>query len=179
MRESRALAALAGALLVVSLGGCTLVGSSTPASPAPQSSTSTALGGLHPVMPKKLTAAKAKSETLRVANSIQALIAKTDIIYVDNHDKLVAKTSTTGAYYGVLRTVNVSKSLDPLEQASAMEKLLIAAGWTEQQVNGATSNYSATLTSDGGKSDSWLLVLAADTTASKPVVVIQLISPDL
>jgi hypothetical protein len=164
---------------ILALAGCTGSHKTTTVS-TPKPTAATALGALEPVFPAKLTPTTAKSETVRVADAIQGLIAKTDIVYVDDHSQLVAATKSTPSYYGVLRTVNVSPSLDPIEQATAMSKLLVAAGWIERKNQSATGSYLDALSSDPDGNKSWFVLLGADSTAAKqPVVTIQLASPDL
>lgn len=164
----------------IALGGCGLVGSSSStATPAPQSSLSSALKPLTPNYPTKLTEAAAKTETVRLAGAIQGLIQGVDIVNVDNTSKLVAATKSAGAYWGVLRVVTTTDGFDAITQATAMEKLLASAGWVERQTSPASDSYAALMSSTdaGGVS---LLLLRADTTPkAPPVVSIQLESPDL
>lgn len=125
----RARRACASVILVVALGAslaaCDLVGSSTATGTGtPKTATASPLNPLLPAFPKKFTSATAGKETIRVADEVQDLIAKTDIVYVDDHHKVVAKTETAASYYGVLRTVSVDPKLDAIAQATAMAKLL-------------------------------------------------------
>jgi hypothetical protein len=171
-----------GVVLMVSLalGGCGLVGSSKSTAPKATSTIASALDGLKPVMPSKLTAATAKTSTVNLANEIDSLVASTDVLYVDDHSKLVPATSSAGSYYGVLRTISVSPGLDPIEQATAMEKLLVAAGWIERDTASPTSTYIAALSSSSDPSKAWFLLLGGDATVAKqPVITVQLASPDL
>ena len=175
VRKVLGVAALAA--ITLALAGC------TSADPTPTKSTSSsALSSLQPVVPKKLTGATAKTATVNLANSIDALISSPDIVYIDNHAELVPATKTVASYYGVLRTITVSSGLDPLQQAEAMEKLLVAAGWKEDQTSTATKGkYLAALSSDiSNPEQSWFLLLGGDSTVAKqPVVTVQLASPDL
>jgi hypothetical protein len=171
-----------GVVLAVSLalGGCSLVGSSKSVAPKPTSTIASALDGLQPVVPSKLTAATAKKATVNLANELDSLIASTDIVYVDDHSKLVPATSTAGSYYGVLRTISVSPELDPIQQATAMEKLLVAAGWVERDTASPTSKYLAALSSSSDPSTAWFLLLGGDNSVPKqPVITVQLASPDI
>ena len=166
--------------MAVALAGCGLVGSSsTLPTPAPTSTQSTALTSLSPTYPKKLTEDAAKTETVRLADAIQGLIAGPDIVNVDNTSKLVAATKSTGAYWGVLRVVTTSKGFDAIAQATAMEKLLVAAGWSERQTTAPTDSYAALLSSTHNGEVSLLLLRADASAAASPVVLIQLESPDL
>jgi hypothetical protein len=179
--RSLSLAALLVVLPAILLGGCTLVGSSTPAStPTPSSSSpADALGELIPTFPASFTDATAEKETARVADAIQALIAKTDIVHVDDHSQMVAATDTSGRYYGVLRTITVATGLDPITQATAMGKLLETAGWIERQKANDTGSYLIAMSSDPDGAKSWFVILGGDSTDTKAsVVTIQIASPD-
>jgi hypothetical protein len=173
----KAVAAVAIVAVGLALAGCT---SGTPTTKV-TSSASSALDSLLPAVPSAITAATAKTATVNLANSIDALIASSDVVYVDNHSELVAATKTDASYYGVLRTITVSASLDPLQQAEAMEKLLVAAGWTKDQTTTDKGKYLAALSSDpAAPQRSWFLLLGGDSTVAKqPVVTVQLASPDL
>jgi hypothetical protein len=170
--------AVAGALAVVfALGGCSLVGSSP--KPAATGTAPSALASLVPTYPAKLTAATAKSETVATADAIQALIASTEIVHVDDHAQLVAATKTTGAYYAVGRAITTSTGFDVLLQGQAMEKLLIQAGWIERQTNTSTTGYMVAMSTytDAGVS---VLELIADSTPGTPAgIELELESPDL
>ena len=176
-------AALAAAIVAaLALGGCT---SATPApnptgAPVPAPTRTTALNALLPTYPAKLTAATAKSTTVSIVDSIQGLIAKQDMVFVDDHAQFVAATSKTGSYYGVLRTISVAKSLDPLAQAEAMEKLLAAAGWIERDTATDKGKFLAAMSSSSTGAKAWFLLLGGDSTNAKsPVVTVQVASPDL
>jgi hypothetical protein len=132
-----------------------------------------------PSYPKKLTAAIAKTETVRVADEVQSLIAKTDIVHVDDKSQLVAKTKTAGAFYGVIRAITLTKSFDAETQGSAMDKLLVTAGWTQRQDSDKSGVY-AVLLSHADAAGTALLVLKADSSVpASPVITLQLVSPDL
>ena len=173
LARSLALALALSALLA----GCGLVGSG--ATTTSSHSPTNALDPLKPVFPTKLTAATAKTETIRIADQIQDLVAGRDIVFVDRHEKLIAATKTAGSYYGVLRTVNVSGSLDPLAQAQAMAKLLETAGWIEREHADDKGKYLVALSSSSDGAKAWFLLLGGDGGDKKPVVTIQLASPDL
>ncbi len=175
MRRAAAVSALL--LATLALAGCTGATPKSTASPSPTS----ALNSLQPVVPKTLNAATAKTATVNLADSIDTLIASTDVVYVDDHSQLVAATKSTPSYYGVLRTITVSTSLDPLQQAEAMEKILVEAGWKEDQTATDKGKYLAALSSNiAAPARSWFLLLGGDSTVTKqPVVTVQLASPDL
>jgi hypothetical protein len=176
VRRAAVVAVIIAASLV--LAGCT---GGTPAStgPATAPSKSSALSPLLPSYPKKLTAAEAKNETVRTADAVQALIAKTAIVNVDDKSQAVAKTKTAGAYYGVLRAITTSKGFDVETQGTAMDKLLVAAGWTQRQDSDKSGVYAALLSSDSAAGTSLILLKADSTVAATPVITIQLVSPDL
>jgi hypothetical protein len=172
-----AIATVVGVALALAVSGCGLVGTSP--TPAPTSTLSTALDALVPSYPADYTAAVAKTNTVRAANAIQALIASTDIVHVDDRSTLVAATSTTGSYYGVERAITVTKGFDLILQAQAMEKLLVQAGWISRQTSTTTAGYSvalSTVTSDG---PAVLLLQADETPGVSPAILIELESPDL
>jgi hypothetical protein len=176
VRRAAALAVLLAASLA--LAGCT---SGAPASSAPTTAPTkaSALSPLLPSYPKKLTASEAKTETVRTADAVQALVAKTSIVNVDDKSQAVAKTKTAGAYYGVLRAITTSKGFDVETQGTAMDKLLVAAGWTQRQTTDKKGVYAALLSSDSAAGTSLILLKADSTVAASPVITIQLVSPDL
>jgi hypothetical protein len=176
----RRVLAVAGILAIAgSLGGCSLVGSSTPQPTSPSSKPSP-LSDLVPAYPKDLTAATAKTVTVRTANAVQGLIAKTDIVTVDDKSELVAATAKAGSFYGVARGVATSSGFDPIAQATAMEKLLVLAGWTAREAKTTTARYAAVLTTatPGGVSVLELQAVARSTN-TPAVVLISIESPDL
>jgi hypothetical protein len=180
-RASRIATATAVVIAVsVALAGCTLVGSGTAHKPKATSTVSSALNALQPVVPKKLTEASAKKASDDVAKQIDDLVASADTVFIDNHEKLIPATKAEGATYAIIRTINVSPGLDPIEQASAMEKLLVAAGWKLEDSTTATGKYLAAMSSSPTAAKSWFLLLGGDSTVKKqPVVTVQLASPDI
>jgi hypothetical protein len=174
LRAVGGVAALAAAL---ALAGCSLVGSSS--SPQPTNTLSTALSALVPDYPAKLTAPVAKSETVRTANSIQALIAATDVVHVDDKSRAVAATKSTGAFYGVERAITTSSGFDVVEQGQAMEKLLVQAGWIERNTSTTTASYTVAMSTYTNAGASVLLLQADATPGAPPAIVIELESPDL
>ena len=106
---------LASAVVVaLALAGCSAGVTPTP-SPTSTASLSNALDSLRPVIPKRMTDATAKTATDNLAKQIDSLVASSDIVYIDNHEKVIKATKTTGATYAVIRTINVSPSLNPLQ----------------------------------------------------------------
>lgn len=141
---------------------------------------SSPLSALAPSYPAKLTAASAKSVTVKTADAIQALISPTDIVNVDNESKLVPATKSTAAYYGVARAVATAKGLDPIQQAEAMEKLLALGGWTKRKSATTKTHYSVLMTRDTAAGTSVLGLQAVEVSKTSPaVVLITLESPDL
>ena len=177
MSVRRALAVAGALAAVVGLAGCSLVGSSP--KPAATGSAPSALAALVPTYPVKLTAASAKKGSVAAADAIQALIASSEIVHVDDQSKLVAATKSTGAFYGVERAVTATKGFDTIDQGVAMEKLLVEAGWIERAQNTGTSAYTVQLTTYTSAGVSALLIEADATPGAPPVILIELESPDL
>jgi hypothetical protein len=175
-------AAGAGALALliavpVVLAGCSLVGSS--ANPAATSSVPSALDALVPSYPAKLTTATAKSGSVKAADAIQGLIASNEIVHVDDQSKFVAATKSAGPFYGVERAVTTKTGFDTIDQADAMEKLLVEAGWIERAQNTSTTSYTVELTTFTSAGVSALLIEADATPGVAPIILIELESPDL
>jgi hypothetical protein len=181
--RARSLVVIATVLAAsIGLGGCTTATSSTAphaATPTTAPTKTSALTALVPTYPKKLTAAVAKTNTVAAADAIQDLIAKTDIVNVDDRSQAVAATKSAGAYYGVLRAITVSKGFDVATQGEAMDKLLVAAGWTQRQDTNKSGIYAVLLSSSNAAGTSLLLLKADSTVPATPVIQLQLISPDL
>jgi hypothetical protein len=176
VRRAGALAAV-GLAFALLLSGCTQGGTS--AKPAPTTTAASALSALVPSYPAKLTTASAKSGTVKAADAIQALIASTEIVHVDDQSKLVAATSSAAAFYGVERAVTTTKGLDVLLQAQAMEKLLVQAGWVSRQTSTNTAGYSVALSTSTAAGTSVLFLQADETPGAAPAILIELESPDL
>ena len=177
-RPLAAIAAVALALTVsFTVGGCGLVGSS--AKPAPTSTLSSALGSLVPTYPAKLTTATARKNTVRAADAIQALIASTEIVHVDDQSKLVPASTSAGSFYGVERAITVKSGFDVILQAQAMEKLLVQAGWVSRQTSSNTAGYSVALSTSTAAGPSVLLLEADEAPGAAPALLIELESPDL
>jgi hypothetical protein len=169
---------LAGVVMLsLLLAGCSLVGSSP--KPTATGTAPSALAALVPTYPVKLTAATAKKGSVAAADAIQALIASSEIVHVDDQSKLVAATKSTGAFYGVERAVTATKGFDTIDQGVAMEKLLVEAGWIERAQNTSTSAYTVQLTTYTSAGVSALLIEADATPGAPPVILIELESPDL
>jgi hypothetical protein len=143
------------------------------------STLSSALDALVPTYPASYTVAVAKTNTVRAADAIQALITSTEIVHVDDQSKLVPATSTTGSYYGVERAITVTKGFDVILQAQAMEKLLVQAGWVSRQTSTSTAGYSVALSAATSDGPAVLLLQADETPGASPAILIELESPDL
>ena len=163
--------------LALTLGGCSLVGSS--AKPAATNTVPSALDALVPTFPATLTPARAKSGSVSAIDAIQALIASSEIVHVDDQSKLVAATKSTGAFYGAERAVTTKSGFDTIDQGVAMEKLLVEAGWIERADNTSTTAYTAQLTTYTPAGVSALLIEADASPGVAPVLLIELESPDL
>jgi hypothetical protein len=171
------LALLVAAGIAVAAVGCT--GAMTPAPSASATHTVTP-SPLSPVMPAKLTADTAKTETVRIADAIEDVVGQSNIVHVDDHSELVAATKTAGSYYGVLRTITLEPSVDPVSLASTIVKKLTAAGWVQRQSSDSSGTSMVTLSSDPSSAESWFVLIGGDSSvAGQSVVTEQLLSPDL
>lgn len=134
---------------------------------------------LVPQYPTPYTADTAKTETIRLATAIDALFPSS-IVHIDNNDRLVDATATSGAYYGVLQNLTITLGLDPVPVATAVATRLVASGWRQLDAKDTSGVHVITLSSGVSAATSWFLVLGGDSrVASQPVVSIQLASPDL
>jgi hypothetical protein len=177
MRHSVAIALVVAAGIAVAATGCT--GTSAPVASATPSPIATD-SPLYPVIPATLTADTAKTETVRIADAIQAVVGPSTIVHVDDHSELVAATKTTGSYYGVLRTITLEPSVNPLGLAATVVKKLKAAGWVQRQASDTGGTSMITLSSDPTAAESWFVLIGGDSSvAGQSVVTVQLLSPDL
>ena len=119
------------------------------------------------------------SMTVAAADAIQALIASTEIVHVDDQSKLVAATTSTGYYYGVERAITAKTGFDVLLQTQAMEKLLVQAGWISRNSTTDTAGYSVALTVATSVGASVLLLQADEAPGAPPAILMELESPDL
>ena len=168
-------AALLAALLTVS--GCT-----APEPPRPAATQAVpADPALKTVFPNDFTGETAKTETVRIADAIVALLPATIVVHVDNTDKLVAATTSSGSYYGVLRIISLDPNNDPVAISKTMVQKLEASGWTmRQSSDNVTGVHLVTLSSNRKPNISWLLQLSGDPRVSgQSVIQLQLVSPDL
>ncbi len=170
----------------MALAGCTADGTSTSGTATP-TATSTASSipvdlssPLHPVYPSPFTAAANEKETVRVAGAIQALIPLANILYVDDHSQVVTATETAGQYYGVLRTITLVATNDPIAQARLIVTKLQGAGWIERQTSDTDGNFFVAMSSDEDSAKSWFVIVGGDTSVAKQsVVTLQVASPTL
>ena len=136
---------------------------------------------LKTVFPNDFTGGTAGAETVRIADAIVALLPATIVVHVDNTDKLVAATSSSGSYYGVLRIISLDPNNDPVAISKTMVQKLEASGWTmRQSSDDVTGVHLVTLSSNRKPNISWLLQLSGDPRVSgQSVIQLQLVSPDL
>jgi hypothetical protein len=166
--------ALGSLALVIALavGGC----AATNASPA--SGTSPLMPGYH--FTHRVAAADAKAETVREADAISALIPKSDVASTSTKAELYS--SSGKSYYAVLRTITVTSGFNAVAKAEAIEKQLVAAGWTRHTAttDKDTGDYLAGLSSTARTTTSWFLLLGGNRSPGKPSTIsIQIGSPDL
>ena len=176
-RRTTAAVTAASLVLLLAVTGC--AASPTPA-PSPTESVP-ADPALSPVFPGDFTGEAAKSETVRIADAIVALLPASIVVNVDNTDRLVPATATSGSYYGVLRIISLAPANDPVAIAKTMVQKLEASGWTQRQSTAdATGVLLVTLSSNRKPNISWLLQLSGDPRVSgQSVIQLQLASPDL
>jgi hypothetical protein len=177
----RAASAIAAASLVLLLAvtGCTSSDSPkqmpTPTESVPMDPALTS------VFPDDFTGAAAKSETVRLADAIVALLPASIVVHVDNTDQLVAATASSRSYYGVLRIISLDPANDPVAISKTMVQKIEASGWTRRQSSDdVTGVHLVTLSSNRKPNISWLLQLSGDPRVSgQSVIQLQLASPDL
>jgi hypothetical protein len=179
--ERRPLALLAAVGVAIALAGCTPSTAAPSGSPSPSpSSSSVADSPLRPVFPDPFDAASAGAESTRLADAIEATVPTASIVYVDKHDKLVAATAKAPRYFGVLRAITLSPSLDPVATAGSIVTKLKAAGWMQLSSKNTGGVQLVTLSSGTLASESWFAVVSGDpSTPGQSVAVVQLASPDL
>lgn len=130
--------------------------------------------------PDPFSVAANQKETVRVAGAIQALIPLSNILYVDDHSQLVTASESTNQYYGVLRTVTLVATNDPIAQARLIVTQLQGAGWIERQTSDTDGNFFVALSSDEDSAKSWFVIVGGDTSVAKQsVVTLQVASPNL
>lgn len=177
--------AVLGALL---LSGCTGDGGSPTDGGDPTAGTGTSATPLptvedSPLMaerPEEFTADTAATETVRVADEIQALVDPSTILNVDDHPELLDSEDGAGQYYGVLRLISITEDTDPTLLARVMVAQLVAAGWTEVNTEDTDGSYFVALASSANEADSWFLLLGGDTSEEGyPAITLQLASPTL
>ncbi|GAA3890666.1 hypothetical protein GCM10022381_35740 [Leifsonia kafniensis] len=152
--------------------------SSAPASAAPTAAvTPTALT---PIVPDPLTDASAATETVRLADAIQALIPADAIVHVDDHTQLVDKGAGASPYFGVIRTITTTATTDATATATNMAASLVSSGWISRDSSTNAGTTLNALYSGTDAATSWFVIVGADTNDPKaPVITIQLASPDI
>jgi hypothetical protein len=161
--------------------GCLLAGCTAATPDATPSATATAQldRQLIAVMPATLDATTAQTETVRLADAVQALIPAALVLHVDDHSQLVAKTDGSGHYYAVLRAISLQTATDPIAYAKALVAALIRAGWVERTTSDVTTNYLTALQSSRSATP-WIVLVGGDSSvADQSVVSLQFASPDL
>ncbi len=162
--------------LALFLAGCTAAGPASTPSPSATAKLDTQLIA---VMPGTLDAPTAQTETVRLADAIQALIPTDLVLHVDDHSQLVAKTGGTGHYYAVLRAISLQTATDPIAYAKALVASLIRAGWVERTTSDGTTNYLTALQSSRAATP-WIVLVGGDSSVTdQSVISLQLASPDL
>ena len=169
--------ALASLAAVLTVSGCT-----TPEPPRPVATQAVpADPALTTVFADNFTGDTAKTETVRIADAIVALLPASIVVNVDNTDKLVAATTASGSYYGVLRIISLDPNNDPVAISKTMVQKLEASGWTiRQSSDNVTGVHLVTLSSNRKPNIAWLLQLSGDPRVTgQSVIQLQLVSPDL
>ena len=176
-RRRRSAIAAAVLALLLAVSGCT-------ASPTPQPTPTESVPAdpaLATVYPNDFTAVAAQAETVRIADAIVALLPASIVLHVDNTDKLVPATTSSGSYYGVLRIISLDPTNDPVAISKAMVQKLEASGWAQRQSSDDVSGvHLVTLSSNRKPNISWFVQLSGDPRVSgQSVIQLQLASPDL
>lgn len=171
------------ALAAVLIAGCAAITGCTAAAPA-AAPTPTQSVPADPALiarfPKDLTADTAKTETVRLAAAIDALLPADIVVHVDDTSQLVAATATAKSYYGVLQIVTLDATVDPEVVVKAVAKRLTASGWSQLETSSTAGVRLISLSSGSLVATSWFLVLSGDPrVAGQPVMHVQLASPDL
>ncbi|MES2171588.1 MAG: hypothetical protein V4479_12850 [Actinomycetota bacterium] len=169
MRKAAAL------ILVLALAGCTAAPAATPGPTV----TAKLDKQLIAVMPATLDATTAQTETVRLADAIQALIPADLVLHTDDHSQLVARTDGPGHYYAVLRAISLQTATDPIAYAKALVASLIRAGWVERTTSDGTTDYLTALQSSRSNAP-WIVLVGGDSSVTdQSVISLQLASPDL
>ncbi len=163
--------------VLVAVAGCT--GTAAPR-PLPTASVPTD-PALTTTFPADFTGATAKTETLRVADAIVALLPASIVLHVASTEQLVPAAAGSASYYGVLRIVSLVPTNDPVAISTTMVRVLLASGWAQRDsTDSASGVHLVTLSSNPKPNISWLLQLSGDPrVAGQSVIQLQLASPDL
>ena len=178
-KRSRSAIAAASLVLVLAVAGCSFSDAPKP-KPTPTESVP-ADPALTSVFSDDFTGATAKTETVRLADAIVALLPASIVVHVDNTDQLVPATASSRSYYGVLRIISLDPANDPVAISKTMVQKIEASGWTQRESSDdATGVHLVTLSSNRKPNISWLLQLSGDPrVAGQSVIQLQLVSPDL
>lgn len=156
-------------------------GSSTASPTAPPTPAATHTPtALTPIVPDPITEASAATESVRLADAIQALIPANAIVHVDDHTQLVDKGSGAKPYFGIIRTITTTPTTDAAATATSMAASLVSSGWISRESSTNAGTTLNALNSGTDPATSWFVIVGADTTDAKaPVITIQLASPDI
>lgn len=154
--------------------------SSAPASASPTPTASHTPTALTPIVPDPITDASAATESVRIADAIQALIPADAIVHVDDHTQLVDKGAGSQPYFGIIRTITTTATTDAAATATSMAASLESSGWISRESSTNAGSTLNALNSGTDAATSWFVIVGADTTDAKaPVITIQLASPDI
>jgi len=172
---------LVGAFAVLlALTGCTTSTDDAAPTVAPTTSAAPTDPDLVPVVPVDLDTDSAETETTRIADAIQGLIDPSDIVNVDDHSQVVDKTTDVAGYYGVIRTITLESSADPVLLAQTIVGVMESSTWLERESTNDAGLYLTALASSTDAASSWFLLVGGDSTVEgQSVLTLQLASPDL
>lgn len=168
------MAALVGATLV----GCT---SSAPKPAASAVESVPADPALTTNYPADFTAITAEVETKRIADEIVALLPASSVVHVDTRAQVTAATAESASYYGLLRIISLTPTIDPVQITKTLVTKIAASGWVIQgSKDDATGLHLVDLTSNPKPNISWFLEISGDPRVEgQSVIQLQLASPDL
>jgi hypothetical protein len=171
--------AVAAAILASGLTACTSGAPATVPSPTPTESVP-ADPALKSQFPSSFTAETAQVESLRLADTIDALLPKNIVLNVAHTAQLVPATTGAGSYFGVLQHITINPTVDPVLVAKSIAQKLVASGWSQLQAQDQDGVHLVNLSSGSNVKTSWFLVLSGDPrVTNQSVVSLQLASPDL
>lgn len=172
---------MVGALAVlIALTGCTTSTDDATPTATPTTSAAPTDPELIPVVPVTLDEDSAETETKRIADAIQGLIDPSDIVNVDDHSQVVDATTDVAGYYGVIRTITLEPTADPIVLAQTMVSVMESSTWIERESTNDGGIYLTALASSEEAASSWFVLVGGDSSVEgQSVVTLQLASPDL